>query len=74
MNKKLKQNIKQYIVERINNVEGYDEYEYKLVKTHPQFNQTEWDEWSDGDNTKYDTTAQKMIRWANKQIVSELFS
>lgn len=74
MTKQLKQNIKRFVVERIQDIEGYSEYEYKLIKSHPEFNKDKWDEYMDDGNEKYEATVQKLIRWANKQIIAELFS
>ena len=73
MTKKLKKNIKQFVINNINEIEGYEEYEFKIVKTHPKFNQEKWDIYMNGDSNEYEVTAQKMIKWAHKQIIKELF-
>jgi hypothetical protein len=73
MTKKLKKNIKQFVINNINEIEGYEEYEFKIIKTHPKFNQEKWDTCMNGDSNEYEITAQKMIKWAHKQIIKELF-
>ena len=82
MTKKLKQNIQKFVISDLSNIEGYAEYEYSIIKTHPEFDQKKWNMWDDGGQLHligrpYDKTAQKMIKWAHKQVekeVKELFN
>ena len=69
----LKKNIKQFVVDNIDDVDGYQEYEFEIIKTHPEFNQKKWDACISGYDDAYDVTVQIMIEWARKQIVKELF-
>jgi hypothetical protein len=74
MTKKFKNKIRQFVADNVYDIEDYKEYEYKIIKTHPKFDQNKWDEWMVvGDITNYDATVQKMIKWAHKQIIAELF-
>ena len=68
----LKKNIKQFVVDNIEDVVGYEEYEFEIIKTHPAFREERWDAWDNGDDNAYDETVQKMIEWARKQIIKEL--
>ena len=77
MNKALKQNIKKFVIDNLMDIEGYSEYEFELIQTHPEFDKVKWNEWNDGYqlypiSKSYDKTAQKMIKWAHKQIEKEV--
>lgn len=72
MNKALKQNIKKFVIDNLMDIEGYGEYEFKLIQTHPEFDKAKWNEYQWEGEGNYEKTVQKMIKWAHKQIEKEV--
>jgi len=56
----------------IMDTDTYRKYEYKFIKSYPEFNETRYKAWVEGDDDGYDIVAQKLIDKAYKEIKKQL--